>query len=1010
MINKNGLTWSAMALLCFSTLVGAQIAPSAPKLKDEMRLPWQRGEQTFIRAWQMNGTYACALEANCLDIPGGEGSANNTDPPIKRAGGTPLEWRPHQAWTDQITFEAVTGSKDGTVAYALAPVSRPAAGKALLSVGSTDGIRVWVNGKLALSRDARRSWAPDQDQVEVDMNAGRNAVLVKAHAGSAFSLRVLESGAVVARMLEIAPVLLEGAHGFSIKTDATESREGADPVKLEVIRPGGDVVFTATAARGAEVAVDASRWPDGPYEVRASTRTPQGLRYDTHLDWYKGDALVKARQLAMEAAKADAPFFDKSGPEGFTLKMLVEMVDDRLGVKLAEATGNPWQKIHSPLMEFDELMLERQGKVGRVRPHGFVRLAWLDEVDHTPQYTRAYLPANYDKSKKWPLVIQIHGYNPANPVYWRWWSADNRHPGIDTEFPGHRQVIYMEPHGRGNTQYIGMGDSDILRAIAEAKRLFNVDENRVYLTGDSMGGWGTWNVGTRHPDLFAAIAPVFGGVDYHSQLSEEQLAALAPIQRFEREKQSSWSMADSLVNTPIYVHHGDMDAAVNVEWSRWGVRLLQRWGYNVRYREYPGRVHEALQNQNGNMSIEWFLQHERNPNPLKVRIRSAELRNASAYWVSVRQTGNPLDFMVVDAEVVDRNVIRVDTKNVLELVLTPAGVVDAAKPVKVVWNGVAQELRLAKDGIRLSDASYRPAKLHKTPALPGSTYDFTVTPFALVIGTTSKDPEMVKLIRAKAQGFIDQWKEWQQFEPRVFVDTEMQAADISRYSLLLLGGADANAVTARLASKLPVRITANEIVVDGKRFAVKDAALQMLYPNPSNSDRYVWLMAGTSTDGMFHIESSPFRLYDFDYGILDGHIPQPGQLVTPLQMRLASGSFDHNWRFSPALLHAGDSVARAKARVLRRPKADVRVDPKIQQSLVGRYQIVNGGPVVEILREGDKLLSKVGDQVSVLVAEDDINYYLENESVRVTFVRDTSGRVTGLTGFNGNHFEGRKLD
>ena len=170
----------------------------------------------------------------------------------------------------------------------------------------------------------------------------------------------------------------------------------------------------------------------------------------------------------------------------------------------------------------------------------------------------------------------------ANPVYWDWWSADNR-GYVHRDYAGHGDVIYIEPHGRGNTQYLGMGDTDVLRCLSEAKRLFAVDEDRVYLTGDSMGGWGTWNVATRHPDLFAAIAPVFGGVDYHSELTEEQLAALDPVERFWQDKRSSWSMADSLINMPVYVHHGDADAAVNVEWSRYGVRMLQRWGYDVRY-------------------------------------------------------------------------------------------------------------------------------------------------------------------------------------------------------------------------------------------------------------------------------------------------------------------------------------------------------------------------------------------------------------------------------------------
>ena len=84
------------------------------------------------------------------------------------------------------------------------------------------------------------------------------------------------------------------------------------------------------------------------------------------------------------------------------------------------------------------------------------------------------------------------------------------------------------------------------------------------------------------------------------------------------------------------------------------------------------------------------------PIPRHVRIRSAELRNASAYWAQVQQAASPLAFMVVDAEVVDRNVIRLDTENVLDVELSPsAALVDPSKPVRVVWNGVARVMRLA---------------------------------------------------------------------------------------------------------------------------------------------------------------------------------------------------------------------------------------------------------------------------------------------------------------------------
>jgi len=974
-----------------------------------MRMPWQRGERNFLRLWLVAGPFACGLETDCLSGQGGEAGIRPTDGlDVKRADGTSVKWHSQKSWGDVTAFDDLTGPKDGAVAYAFTKISRPKAGKALLLVGSEDGVRVWLNGKLVLTKDGLRSLTLDEDQVEVDMNAGENALLVKVSAPKSFSARVLEPGTVVARKAEIGPSIVKLLpDGFTVKTDIGAERTDLEAVKIEVIQPGGKAVFTTTAHRGASVAIDAKRWPDGPYEVRCSTHTFTGLLYLTHLPWYKGDSLAKARELAATAAKADA-----SKPEGFTLKMLAEMVEDRLGSKLSESKGNPWQKIHSPLMEYDEMMLERMGQTGRIRPDGFVRLAYRDEVDGSPQYCRAYLPANYDPAKKWPLVIQMHGYNPANPVYVRWWAADSRYAGIDTEFSNHQQVIYLEPHGRGNSSYLGMGDSDVVHAIAEAKRLFNVDEDRVYLTGDSMGGWGTWEIANRHPDLFAAIAPVFGGSDYHSRMSEEDLAKLSPLDRFFDEKESTWAMADGLLNIPIFVHHGDADQSVNVDYSRWAVRLLQRWGYDVRYQEFPGRSHEALESQNGNMSIEWFLEHRRNANPRHVRIRSAELRNATAYWARVLQAASPLAFMAVDAEVVDRNVIRLDTENVLDIALSPSAVlVDPSKPVKVVWNGSAQEMRLQNGELRLTAAGYKPAPLHKNQRLPGSTVDFTVTPFAIVIGTVSKDPEMTALCRKKAEAFINGWRDWQKQEPRVFTDTEINDADMAKFSLLLVGGPEANRVTAQLAARLPLQIASDRITVDGKGFAAKDAAVQLIYPNPLNAERYVWIAAGTSTDGMYFCDPNPQRLYDWDYIIMDGHIPAAKQSASSLQTRVVSGMFDYNWRYSDALAQPGDTEIRAKGRQLHRPKANLTVDPKVLESYVGRYQIEQG-PVLELFQDGKRLMVKQQGQSDSdeLLPESETDYDIPKYGVWISFLRDASGKVTGFAGYQDGNFEAKKLN
>jgi dienelactone hydrolase len=965
---------------------------SPAAFKDELRMPWTRGSTDFIRTWIVAGPIPCKLEEDCL---GGEASVHpNEALELKRPDGSVVKWRPNRTWGDHATI-AAEGRTDDAVGYAHTTIWRAKEGKALLSLGSDGGIRAWLNDKQVLARDGARSWSPDDDLVEVDLKAGDNTLFLKVAADAGFVARVLETGATPARMQEIAPVIRESSDSsLTIVTDADSSRAGFEPVKVEMVRPGGEVVFGASVKRGDAVKIDSSGWPDGPYEARCATRNARGLLFTAHLPWYKGNALAKARELAAEAAKADA-----AKPEGFTLRMLVNMVDDRLGGKLADATGNPWKAIHSPLMEYDELMLERAGKIGRVREHGFVRLAWIDETDASSQYCRAYLPGGYSASRKWPLVLQLHGFNPANPLYWDWWSADNRHAGPETEPATGQGVIYIEPHGRGNVQYRNFADADVLRCMAEARKLFSIDENRTYLTGDSMGGWGVWNVSTRHPELFAAIAPIFGGIDYHSVVSDEEAAKMSPAERFLQERESSWAMADSLINTPIFVHHGDADAAVNVEWSRWGVRLLQRWGYDIRYREYPGKVHEALQINNGTMNLDWFLGQVRDPDPRQVRIRSAQLRNARAWWARVWQSAKPLQFMVVDAEVVDRNVIRLDTDNVVDIELTPsARLVDASQPVRVVWNGVPRELRVVDGGLRLTQAGYKPAAIHKSPTLPGSTGDFFNTPFAVVIGTTSKDPAMRALCEAKAKGFIDAWREWQKFEPRVFKDTEIADADVARYSLMLIGGADANAVTAKLAGKLPVRLAADRVVIDGKAFPTRDAALQMIYPNPRNMQRYVWLFAGTSTAGMNFTSPTPFLAYEWDYVINDGVIPAPRQRTSEERTKVVSGMFDSNWRFHPDYLQMGDAEVRAQGRRLALPGKPLRLPAALLESYAGSYQMQNGR-TVEVSRREDVLVANTGSEQADLVPADQNTFYGQKFNIWVTFERDASGTVTGFTGY-----------
>jgi pimeloyl-ACP methyl ester carboxylesterase len=903
------------AVACLAPATAAD-NPSSPKLKEEMRVPWKRSNDRFLRRWVVLTDVPLAVDLD-KDLAA-------VRPADKMAqalpNGAKANWRAVTSWGDIVDLSDNRGLKRDLAGYAYTTIERKQAGKALLLVGSDESVRVWVNGVEALDRRTTRQLTPDEDQVEVDLKAGENTLLLKIEQRQGpwnFTARVLEPGAVMQRVQEIGPSLMEVAGTtLVIKTDINAERAAQDKVTVQIIAAGGKAVARQIAARGATVRIDSAAWPAGPYEIRATTRKMSGNLFAVHIPWYKGDAIAAARALVAAAAQADA-----RTPRGMTTRMLAGMVKDRLGAQdVSAVTGNPWWAIHSPLMEYEELKLEAAGDAAaRVRSYGFLRLAYIDEVDGSPQFCRVYLPGGFDRTKKFPLVVKLHGFNPENPVNFRWWSADSRHHSLaDVEYSNRQGVVYMEPHGRGNTTYLGFGDQDIVRVIDLAKKQLNIDPDRVYLTGDSMGGWGAWNVGMRHPDLFAALAPIFGGTDYHAFLSEEALKNLSALDRFLNERGSSWAMADAFLHMPILVHHGDVDRSVDVNFSRWGVRLLQRWGYNVRYVEMPGYAHEDL-NAMTNI-IEWFLPHRRVSSPARVRVRSSELAYASAYWVRIDQAATPMEFMVAEAEVVAPNVIRLDSQNAAALTLSPgAGLVDPAQPVKVVWNGEARSMKVADGRLQLRAAGYEPAPGEKNGRIAGPIRDIIATPFAIVVGTASTDPLMKEIVRKKADAVVGTWKEWQKQPPRVFQDSDLSDADATRYSLILVGGPAENLITRRLTSRLPLEIGADYIKVGSRSFPVTDGRVQMIFPSPLNPQRYVLVAAATSYDGMYYWTPGAIRNLECDFAIEDGR-QAPNNRVSFTDVWVGGGWFNQRWQVDDALVFQGDAEVRAKLPAMKAPR------------------------------------------------------------------------------------------
>lgn len=195
---------------------------------------------------------------------------------------------------------------------------------------------------------------------------------------------------------------------------------------------------------------------------------------------------------------------------------------------------------------------------------GDIHWAYISAVDKAPQPYRLFIPAKYDAKQKWPLIIALHGMGGDENSFFAGYNN-----GEIKRIAEERGYIIACPKGRAPTSmYMGTAERDVLDVMKEVKREYAIDDDRVYLMGHSMGGYGTWSVAANNPDVFAALGPISGGGNP---------LVIAKLK--------------GITNVPWIVVHGDKDPTVSVEESRKMVKAGEALGIKIKYMEVPGGDH-----------------------------------------------------------------------------------------------------------------------------------------------------------------------------------------------------------------------------------------------------------------------------------------------------------------------------------------------------------------------------------------------------------------------------------
>ncbi len=193
-----------------------------------------------------------------------------------------------------------------------------------------------------------------------------------------------------------------------------------------------------------------------------------------------------------------------------------------------------------------------------------------------------FLPKGYENSdKRWPLMLFLHGAGESGSDLDK---VKIHGPPKLVESKPDFPFILVSPQSPGR----GWNADALNGLLDEVMRQYRVDPDRVYLTGLSMGGYGTWTLAAAHPEKFAAIVPICGG--------------------------GNPGDAPKLARLPIWVFHGAKDLTVPQERSKEMVQAIQAAGGNPKLTVYPKAGHDSWTQTYDNPNLyQWLLQQKRKP-------------------------------------------------------------------------------------------------------------------------------------------------------------------------------------------------------------------------------------------------------------------------------------------------------------------------------------------------------------------------------------------------------------
>ncbi|UFH54448.1 prolyl oligopeptidase family serine peptidase [Spirosoma sp. KNUC1025] len=554
---------------------------------------------------------------------------------------------------------------------------------------------------------------------------------------------------------------------------------------------------------------------------------------------------------------------------------------------------------------------EKEVSLSAVEPSSHQNYTFISKIDGSVQYY-GVAPQQQPDGKAPALVLSVHG-------------AGVEASGQARAYRPKDWGVIVAPTNRRprGFNWEDWGRLDALEVLAIAKKQYKPDPQRIYLTGHSMGGHGTWYLGATFPGNWAAIAPCAGYptlADYGSHDGKIPTEGGTPMENLllrASNPSNVLALASNYKPLGVYVLHGDADRTVSVEYARQMRKLLGTFHPDFSYYEYPGGSHWY-----GNESVDWnplFDYFRGHRIPVDSAVHSIDFTTTSPaisstmHWLTVEQQLQPMQLSRVQLKRDKKEKRITGTTDNVALLSFDLSDFQAGESVSISLdslNTISYTVKGAADKLYLSrkvqwEVGSKPPIEQKGPHRNGTFKEPFNNRMVFVYGT-SGTPDENNWAYNKARYDAETWYYRGNGAIDMITDKEFIAGQYADRGIVLYGNSATNRAWAKLLANCPVQVNRSQITIGNERYTGQTLGAYFTWPRSDSPTASVAVITGTGLPGLKATDANQY--FAGGSGFPDFMIFDLTMLRDGIKGIRKAGFFDNNWS-----LVNGQTVSQTEA-------------------------------------------------------------------------------------------------